>query len=238
MTIGAITTNSKSDGKGNWADGWNPNSDGFYFVDQTGKMSTSYYNVPVWQIEEDENWEGCESGWYITGDDDYICQNDIAQLPLGEGFVIKSSSAAEGKNPTIIFNGQVKKEPKDVPVTKFIMCGNCSPKPIKLGAITTNSESDGKANWTNGWNPSSDGLYFVDETGKMSASYYNVPVWQIEEDENWEGCESGWYITGDDDYICQNNLITIDPGTGFVIKSSSYAEGKEPTIIIPSALEK
>ena len=71
----------------------------------------------------------------------------------------------------------------------------------------------------------------------MSTPFYNVPKWQAEETEDWEGYESGWYLLGDDDYECQNDKVSIEPGTGFIIKASSANNGKEPAITIPTALK-
>ena len=150
MTIGEIKTNSKSDGAGNYVSGWNPDDDYIYFVDQTGKMSTPYYNVPDWQAKETEDWEGYEAGWYLLGDEDYVCRNSSQLCAFGDGFVVKASSAASGKNPALVLSGQVKNTGKDIPVTKFILTGNTSPVAISLGKITTNSESDGNGVWTTG----------------------------------------------------------------------------------------
>ena len=98
MTIGEIKTNSKSDGVGNYVSGWNPDDDYIYFVDQTGKMSTPYYNVPDWQAKETEDWEGYEAGWYLLGDEDYVCRNSSQLCAFGDGFVILSYTDDAGKS--------------------------------------------------------------------------------------------------------------------------------------------
>ena len=231
MTLGDIKANGRSNGKGVYVDGWRYADDLLYLVDKTGKMSTPYQYVAQWEVDEGE-WEGYDAGWYFLSGED--CQNSTP-LPFGCSFVVKSSSQAEGKNPALVFSGEVKGTQKDIPVDNFFLLGNCTPRTIKLGAIKTNSESNGKGVYKQGWRYADDLLYLVDNTGKMSTPYQYVAQWEVDEGE-WGGYDAGWYFLSGED--CQNENVTLYPGDGFIVKSSSYAEGKEPVIIIPSAVSE
>jgi len=235
MTLGDIKTNSKSDGAGTYVSGWNPDGDRLCFIDANAKMGDLYYYVPQWWVDE-AGWEGYEVGWYIDGDTDFICQNSV-KVGFGNGVIIKASSATESMNPALLVDGQVKTEGKDIPVAKFSAVGACRPSRVYLGDISTNSESDGAGTYTNGWNPDGDRLCFIDSTAKMGDLYYYVPQWWVDE-AGWEGYDVGWYIDGDTDFICQNEIGYAEAGSGFIIKASSAKDGKEPVITIGSALAK
>ena len=231
MTLGDIKTNSRSNGDGVYVDGWNDALDLLFLVDKTGKMSTGYQYIAQWEVDEGE-WGGYDSGWYFLGGED--CQNSTP-LPFGCSFVVKASSQDDGKNPALVFSGEVKGTQKDIPVDNFFLLGNCSPRPIKLGDVKTNSESNGDGVYVRGWNDALDLLFLVDNTGKMSTGYQYIAQWEVDEGE-WGGYDSGWYFLGGEE--CQNENVTLYPGDGFIVKCSSYAEGKEPVVIIPSAVAK
>ena len=238
MKIGEISTNSKGNDNGNYVDGWNPDGDTLSFFSTAGKQGNYFEFVPKYRVEKDPDWIGYEAGWYDPKTDpDY--ENPITDsysVPFGAGYFVKAASALSGKNPKLVFAGQVKTDTAEVPVYNFTIAGFSRPGAGTIADIETNSQGNQNGNYVTGWNPDGDTISFFSATGKQGNYLEFVPKYRVEKDPDWIGYDAGWYDPKTDpDY--ESVLKTpLNPGDGFFVKAASQLSGKNPSIWINPAI--
>lgn len=185
------------------------------------KVNMSYV---YWTADDDP---GDGAGWYLYADEDATVNCNDTELPYGDGFLVyRMASEADA---TLTYSGQVSTTPvtKEFVQDGYTACGNCTPVQIKLGDITPNEDF------------SESMICFMTKTGANAKTDFggksvnqSFVYWTADDDP---GDGAGWYLYADEDAtVNYNELITLDPGQGFMV----YRMASEPNaqITIPAAL--
>lgn len=185
------------------------------------KVNMSYV---YWTADDDP---GDGAGWYLYADEDATVNCNDTEIPYGDGFLVyRMASEADA---TLTYSGQVSTTPvtKEFAQDGYTACGNCTPVQIKLGDITPNEDF------------SESMICFMTKTGANAKTDFggksvnqSFVYWTADDDP---GDGAGWYLYADEDAtVNYNELITLEPGQGFMV----YRMASEPDaqITIPAAL--